>query len=579
MKALCHIVLFGLCLGYQAVGQATSGIAELNRQLGRGINLGNMFEAPSENEWGNPYRSDYFQRIFSLGFRHVRIPIRWDTPQRAQLVPPYTLDAAFLRRIRLVIDEAHQQGLYVIINMHHHEELFTHPERAKPRFLAQWEQIAAYFKDYDEKLLFEVLNEPNGQLTPELWNEYFAEALGKIRKTNPTRAVVMGLALYGGLAGVPYLKPPADPRLIVSVHYYNPFRFTHQGAEWVGSEAQNWLGTSWKDLDTERDEIRQEFEPLVKFGQKHQLPIHVGEFGAYQKADMASRQRWTTFLARWFEEQGFSWAYWEFSAGFGIFNPGTNQYVQPLVDALLKSPMPPAKSQFGVTLYESNFATGSQGWTIQAHGEASATMQLANKAIVVDIRRVTAQSWQVQLLKDKLTLVKNRQYRVSVRGFSSVPHTFTVYAGKASAPYNSYSGYKSLSFNEQEKENSFVFVMNDDTDPGARLVFDLGTGLANLHFTSVKVEELFDEITGTDQELPTAGPYAMPNPADKSVEVHGVRLYQQLRVLTTQGVELLNRHLTGEETCTLDIRTLATGLYVLELTGDGGKIALKLLKK
>ncbi|MBU1819892.1 MAG: carbohydrate binding domain-containing protein, partial [Bacteroidetes bacterium] len=255
------------------------------------------------------------------------------------------------------------------------------------------------------------------------------------------------------------------------------------------------------------------------------------------------------------------------------------QYVQPLVDALLKTPMPPAKTLFRVTLYESAFATNTEGWTLHTQGEALATMQQANQALAVDIRRVTAQSWQVQLLKDKLTLVKNRQYRVSVRGFSSVPHTFTVYTGKASAPYPAYSGYKSMTFGEQEKENSFVFVMNDATDPGARLVFDLGTGLANLHFTSVKVEELFDEITGTAEESTAAGPYAVPNPADKSVELHGVRRYQKLRVLTTQGVELQHRPLTGQDTCTLDVQTLVTGLYVIELIGSGNRVSLKFLKK
>ncbi len=578
MKFSTIVCLIALCLGEFVQAQDPTGIFALNKKLGRGINMGNMFEAPTETEWGNPYRTDYFQRIASLGFQHVRIPIRWDTPQRAQQVPPYTLDPGFLTRIKQVIDDAHRQGLYVIINMHHHEELFTKPEQTRPRFLAQWEQIAAFFKDYDDKLLFEVLNEPNGQLTPELWNDYFAAALAGIRKTNPTRAVVMGLALYGGLGGVPYLKLPADPRLIVSVHYYNPFRFTHQGAEWIGQDAQGWLGTTWRDLGYERDEVKQEFEVLIQFGKKHQVPIHVGEFGAYSKADLASRQRWTTFLARWFEEQGFSWAYWEFSAGFGIFNPTTNQYLQPLVDALLKSPMSPPASLYAVLLYQSAFDREAENWNLYAQGGAAATLNRSNKALNVAIQKTTSSAWQVQLVKNNLSLEKGKMYRVGLRGYSSVPHSFSVYAGKASDPYSAYSDFKGMTFTEQEREYSFVFVMNSPTDPAARLVFDLGTAPATWILTSVTIEELYDQLTALE-EAPTEGPYLSPNPTADRAVVQGVKNFQFLRLITPQGITLKTLRLEGKDTVVLDLARFPAGLYLVELEGSGTKITRKILKQ
>ena len=65
------------------VGIAQPTVFEINKSLGKGINMGNMFEAPSETEWGNPFRDDYFKRIADLGFNHVRIPIRWDVAARA----------------------------------------------------------------------------------------------------------------------------------------------------------------------------------------------------------------------------------------------------------------------------------------------------------------------------------------------------------------------------------------------------------------------------------------------------------------------------------------------------------------
>ena len=126
------ILLLGLT--GKVAAQSRESVFELNKKLERGINMGSMFEAPSENEWGNPYRANYFQRIASLGFQHVRIPIRWDTPARTQMTPPYTVSPAFLARIQEVVDEAHRQGLYAIINMHHHEEIFYRPRRSGAAF-------------------------------------------------------------------------------------------------------------------------------------------------------------------------------------------------------------------------------------------------------------------------------------------------------------------------------------------------------------------------------------------------------------------------------------------------------------
>ena len=248
-------LLFALCY-LTASGQ---NIFDINTRLGKGVNMGNMFEAPTETAWGNPFRDDYFQRIAALGFDHVRVPIRWDTQERVNLESPYTINPDFMDRVKYVVDKAREEDLMVIINMHHHDDLFENPEANKDRFLAQWEQISAVFKDYDDNLLFEVLNEPHGNLSAELWNVYFEDALHVIRVENPTRAVVMGIAEFGGLRALPKLIAPDDPNIILSIHYYEPFTFTHQGAGWVNG-SDPWLGTKWTNNSLERDAIRGQFE-------------------------------------------------------------------------------------------------------------------------------------------------------------------------------------------------------------------------------------------------------------------------------------------------------------------------------
>lgn len=175
---------------------------QMNERLGRGINMGNSFEAPSETAWGNPWDPEYFKIMSELGFSHVRLPVRWEPVDRSMANSPYTIYPEFLDRIQEVVDTALRYGLHIIVNMHHHEALYEDPSGQKDRFLSQWDQIANRFKDYPDSLLFEVLNEPHGNLTPELWNEYFADALSEIRNTNPTRVVLLGTAEYGGLGGI-----------------------------------------------------------------------------------------------------------------------------------------------------------------------------------------------------------------------------------------------------------------------------------------------------------------------------------------------------------------------------------------
>ena len=484
---VCALFLGG---AIPAVAVDRSAAHEMNARLGRGINMGNMFEAPSEAAWGNPWRSGYFRMIADLGFDHVRIPVRWETAARSLATAPYTITASFMSRVREVVDEAMGEGLLVVLNMHHHDALYADPRGQRDRFLAQWRQIAAAFADYPEELVFEVLNEPHGNLSATMWNDFFADALLEIRRTNPTRVVLLGSAEYGGLGAVPRLRPPADPNLILSVHYYNPFSFTHQGADWVGSQSNAWLGTTWNDTEAERESIESEFRVTRAFAARHDLPIHVGEFGAYSTADLESRVRWTRFLARWFEEQGWSWAYWEFSAGFGIYSPSRRAYVQELVDALLHDPMSEPIAVDAAEVYRSDYARGTDGWTLGTQGGATARLSGGGSALTVAIQRGGSETWHVQLVRSGIPIERDRTYRVRFVGTAPAERSATAYIGRASAPWDAYSGYTAVAFSPDRSEQTFTFTMGAVTDPRARLVFDLGLSTVDVTIESVVIEEI-----------------------------------------------------------------------------------------
>lgn len=304
-----------------------------NTRLGRGVNLGNALEAPYEGAWGLVLREEYFRLIREAGFHSVRIPIRWSA--HAAEKEPYTIDPRFFERVDWAINQALSQGLLVVINIHHFGELMASPQGQRERFLALWKQIAEHYQNYPPELLFELLNEPSEQLTAAIWNELLRDALRVIRASNPNRNVIVGPVQWNNIHALPSLKlPPEDRHLIVTVHYYEPFQFTHQGAEWVAG-ARAWLGTTWQGTEAEKRAIEADFDLAAAWAKREGRPLYLGEFGAYSTADMDSRARWTGFVARQAEARGMSWAYWEFGAGFGVYDRSRGDWHKPLLEALI----------------------------------------------------------------------------------------------------------------------------------------------------------------------------------------------------------------------------------------------------
>jgi endoglucanase len=304
-----------------------------NARLGRGINLGNALEAPQEGEWGVTLQEEYFQLIQIAGFDSVRIPIRWSA--HAAESAPYTISPAFFERVDWAIEQSLSRGLLTVINVHHYEEIVQNPAVHEERLLAMWEQIAERYEDYPADLLFEVLNEPSGQLRSGAWNQLLAKAISVIRETNPDRNIIIGPANWNNLDALGSLELPDDGHIIVTIHYYSPFDFTHQGAEWV-SGSDDWLGTTWQGASAERA-VAADLDRVAAWAEANDRPIYLGEFGAYSKADVDSRARWTAHVARQAEERSMSWAYWEFCSGFGVFDLGTGRWNEQIRDALLPS--------------------------------------------------------------------------------------------------------------------------------------------------------------------------------------------------------------------------------------------------
>ncbi len=276
------------------------------------------------------FKEKHFKLIHEGGFQTVRINLH----AFSHMDKKGHIQPAFLKTLDWAVKGALESDLKVILDLHNFTDIAKNPAAYKTRFLAFWEQIAPRYKDAPNSLMFEILNEPNGQLTPVLWNQYLREALAIIRKTNPTRIVVVGPAFWNGIDHLTELELSKEDRnLIVTVHYYHPMPFTHQGAKW-NKDTAGLSGIKW-GADEEKRKVETDFNRVQEWSKAEERPILLGEFGAYEKADMDSRSKYTAHLARTAESLGWAWAYWQFDADFIIYDIDKDRWVEPLRKALI----------------------------------------------------------------------------------------------------------------------------------------------------------------------------------------------------------------------------------------------------
>jgi endoglucanase len=353
MRAVPLVLLSGVLLGAcrasgtQVLAPAAQRLIAGNadsvaRALGRGMNFGNILEAPSEGAWGLRLSDDLFDAALASGATTLRLPVRWSN--HALATRPYTVDASFFARVDYAVDAALSRGMRIVINMHAYHQLdgdaldagefAVDPTVIDERFVAIWQQIATRYRDRPTTVLYELYNEPHKLLTPDAWNALLSMTLGAVRAIDTTRYIVIGPGSWNSASELGRLALPAtDHRLIVTIHSYEPFSFTHQGAAWAG------MANSPTVTCCTPAQVGQIAAPLVaahRWRDTWGRPVWVGEFGSYSHGPYASRVTYTRTARDSMEAHGLTWAYWEFASGFGIYDEPSRTWKAELRDALFR---------------------------------------------------------------------------------------------------------------------------------------------------------------------------------------------------------------------------------------------------
>ncbi|MCD7859746.1 MAG: cellulase family glycosylhydrolase [Firmicutes bacterium] len=298
--------------------------SEMVAEMGTGWNLGNTFDGhtgltPNETVWQNTVTTQaLIKAIHDMGFNTIRIPITWGT----MIQDDYSVDETWMSRVQDVVDYAINMGMYVIINMHHDGAdngywfnlLLEDQTEMKAKYAGLWTTIAERFKDYDEHLIFESMNEVTGYGTSASladdtalvceYNQIFVDAVRATGSNNAERWLsVPGRytnieATTSDESGFHLPTDTVENRIFVAVHDY----------DWTFGMLENLNDTDWSYSNSTALQAR--FELMKEFTDAD-IPVILGEYGAINKLNETDRAYYAEMVNRICQQCGMVPVWWD----------------------------------------------------------------------------------------------------------------------------------------------------------------------------------------------------------------------------------------------------------------------------
>nr|MDA3881541.1 cellulase family glycosylhydrolase [Prolixibacteraceae bacterium] len=335
---------------------------QIASEMHLGWNLGNTLEATGgETAWGNPRATEeLIVAVKEAGFNAVRIPCSWD--QHIEDHSTHQIKASWLKRVQEVVGYCVENDIYAILNIHWDGGWLENnctPEKQEENNIKQeaiWKQIALYFRDYDENLLFAGTNEPNVDNATQMsvllsYEQTFIDAVRATGGRNAWRVLIFqGPSTdidktYTLMKTLP--EDQVEGRLMAEVHYYTPWNFCGltEDASW-GKFYYFWgkdfhvqgAQGRYPDWNCEEDYVRSQFSKMKTQFVDNGIPVILGEYGAirrsindnaeWQQLHNESRAYFNKYITEQAKNYGLIPFYWDEGSlgnhGFGMFDRTNN---------------------------------------------------------------------------------------------------------------------------------------------------------------------------------------------------------------------------------------------------------------
>jgi endoglucanase len=335
--------------------------AQLVSEINIGWNLGNTLDANPDDGWGNPVSQNssvsefetmwnnpvtteaMITTVKNAGFNAIRIPVTWHKVVDSD----YNIRSDWMTRVVEVVNYAVNNNMYIILNTHHDEHIFLLTNAGKEKslnaFRKIWEQIAGTFRNYDEKLIFEGLNEPRPVRAERCnLNEYYQVFVDTVRAGggNNDKRILMVNPYGAELTAINSLTIPVDSantinKIVVSIHLYVPpkFAFNYPGKA-------SWNKNSVLDIWPVTIPVNRVYDKFVHNG----IPVIIGEFGSRSEKADAPRAAWAEYFVSYARSRGIPCFLWDDGGWFKFLDRSSNTFYSPAVLSALmngvSSPMP-----------------------------------------------------------------------------------------------------------------------------------------------------------------------------------------------------------------------------------------------
>ena len=296
----------------------------------KGVNMAGVFD--NTNADATAVRnsiyvaSETYNAVKTAGFDHVRLPVTF----ASHLDADGTINAEYLEAVDKAVIAALSNDLTVVIDLHHYGELKDNVSANEATFYSIWEQLAKHYKNYPNRVIFELLNEPNTtgsatSMNSEALNRIQLEVVGKIRAIDNDRKMALAVFNNNSAYSLQYLSLPADKsNLIISIHNYDAYGFTHQDLD-----SNCPVGVDYAASGS-ADQIKTLVNTVRAYSNDKGIPVWISEFGVYlgglNKTAEFKDEDVTSYYSDFTKACGtdIGWCVWEYNVGFGVFDSNNN---------------------------------------------------------------------------------------------------------------------------------------------------------------------------------------------------------------------------------------------------------------